>query len=255
MYYVYVLINPINNSPFYVGKGKGTRANIHTQTNKKGGYTENPYKDNVIKQILAEGKEPIVEYVFWTEKEEEAYSYEEQLIRTYGRKMYDDNGILTNLCVGNNPPHNPWSDERKFHHRQLMLGNQINKGRILSPDEKIKRSQGLKKAYETGKRIVTNEQRKILSKTHKGKKVTNETKKNMSIAAKKSHANWLGKTNEEIFGVEKAAEIRNKKLGILPYNTIPVTIEGVNYPSIKHAAISLGISEYKVKKYYVNKQV
>jgi hypothetical protein len=252
MYYVYVLINPITNSPFYVGKGKDDRASIHTIANKKGRHTENPYKDNVIKQILSEGKEPVIEYVFWSESEEEAYAHEEQLIRSYGRKMYDG-GILTNLCLGNNPPHNPWTEERRAHHRQLMLGNQINKGRALSSDEKAKRSQSLKKAYETGRRTITDEQRLIISETHKGKKITDQTKKNMSISAKKGHAHWVGKTNEEIFGTEKAAEIRNKKLGVLPSNSIPINIDGVSYPSIKHAATALGISEYKVKKYYVSK--
>jgi len=253
MYYVYVLINPNNNLPFYVGKGTGDRESHHTRENKKGNSTDNPYKDNIIKQILIEGKEPKIEYVFWTESENEAYEYEANLIKQYGRKMYDSNGILTNLCIGNNPPHNPWTQDRILAQRQKMLGNKINAGRRLSEEEKAKRSNGLKKAYETGRRKVTEQQRQIMSNTHKGKQISEETRKNMSEAAKKSKAHKVGKTNEDIFGVEKAAAIREKKKGILPSNSIPVNINGTIFPSMKHAAASLGISEYKVKKYYVDK--
>lgn len=81
MYYVYELQDPVTRIPFYVGKGKDRRAYYHTMRNKKGYYTENRYKDNVIRQILAFGKEPYIEFKFYSDDEESAYNHEEFLIK------------------------------------------------------------------------------------------------------------------------------------------------------------------------------
>lgn len=63
----------------------------------------------------------------------------------------------------------------------------------------------------------------------------------------------IGKTNEEIFGIEKAKEIREKKSKLKPPNCKTTTINGVIYQSIKEAATKLNTTEYKAKKLSDNK--
>jgi len=253
MYYVYLLKNPTTMLPFYVGKGKGKRAQYHILRNQKGKNTENPYKDHVIRQILNEGLSPIIEYVFWSNDEKMAYDFEEELIVKYGRKRYDPNGILTNLCKDNRPPHNEYSEERKQSYRERMLGNTLNKGRIQSQEEKDKRANSLQKAYNNGTRVVTNKMRESSRKTHSGKVVSDKTRKKQSDSAKINKAWRIGKTNEEIFGIEKAKEIREKKSKLKPPNCKTITINGVIYQSIREAATKLNTTEYKAKKLSDNK--
>jgi len=95
IYYVYQLIDPRNNKPFYIGKGKGNRAYSHNQF-KDG--NENPYKDRVIRRLHEQGLEPIVEIVNYFNDEQQAYDYEEHLTESIGL----DN--LTNMVVGARPP-------------------------------------------------------------------------------------------------------------------------------------------------------
>ena len=248
MFYVYILKDPRTNLPFYVGKGKNNRAYDHIKKNLQGKNTENPYKDHVVRQILAEGLMPIIEYVYKTDDEADAYNYETTLIKKYGRRRYDEHGILTNLCEDNRPPHDNYSEERRQKYRNNMLGNKINLGRKQSDDEKRKRSESLKRAYDTGKRKMSDETKAILSRTHKGKVVSEETRDKMKKSAKAAKANWKCKTITEILGLEKAANKAAKLSALPPPNRKPVSIDGIIYDSIRSAAIALGISEYKAKK-------
>lgn len=50
IYYVYKLINPETNLPFYVGKGKADRAESHLKLKSK---TDNPRKDKIILEIYS----------------------------------------------------------------------------------------------------------------------------------------------------------------------------------------------------------
>jgi len=94
-YYVYKLIDPRSSLVFYVGKGTGDRAYTHNQF-KDG--NNNYYKDKLIKDLHRQNLEPIVEIVKYFTNEQEAYSYEEQLIENIGI----DN--LTNITEGARPP-------------------------------------------------------------------------------------------------------------------------------------------------------
>ena len=94
-YYVYQLIHPKTNEPFYIGKGTGDRAYTHNEF-KDG--NDNTYKDRVIQKLHKEGLEPIVDIVKHFEKEQEAYEYEEALTESIGL----DN--LTNMVIGARPP-------------------------------------------------------------------------------------------------------------------------------------------------------
>lgn len=103
MYYVYELIDPRVNFPFYVGKGKNDRVYFHL-SEKSRAKTDNERKFNKIQKIRKEGYEPEIKIVKYFENEDDAYDYEEQLIKKYGRVRYDENGILMNICESSRPP-------------------------------------------------------------------------------------------------------------------------------------------------------
>jgi hypothetical protein len=94
-YYVYQLVDPRTNRPFYVGEGKGTRAWSHLTFNSG---CDNPHKDRIIKKIQALGLTVIVKFVKTDLIKEESIRYEAQLIEKIGL----DN--LTNICANANPP-------------------------------------------------------------------------------------------------------------------------------------------------------
>ena len=96
-YYVYLYIDPRTNLPFYVGKGIGDRKYYHlTETLET---TINKRKYYRIQSIRRAGLEPIIEERHSMLSEVIAYELEEKLIRQYGRKGYDQNGILMNISI------------------------------------------------------------------------------------------------------------------------------------------------------------
>ena len=95
-YYIYILIDPRNNQPFYVGKGTGNRAYQHIKL-KDG--NNNPYKDRKIKNILKENLEVKVDFLHTDiENETDAYLLEEQEIKRIGINN------LTNITANAQPP-------------------------------------------------------------------------------------------------------------------------------------------------------
>lgn len=95
IYYVYQLVDPRNNKPFYIGEGKGKRAWSHLSFQSR---CNNPHKDRVIKKIHSMGLEVIVIMLYENLTKEQARYYETKVIEEIGI----DN--LTNICKNANPP-------------------------------------------------------------------------------------------------------------------------------------------------------
>ena len=99
MYYVYVLIDPRNDQPFYVGKGKGKRVEAHYY-NWASDRMDNPYKSKKIEKLKKLGYQPKYEIVFEHTDAKLVYEEEKRLIAKWGRHRYDKGGILTNIRKG-----------------------------------------------------------------------------------------------------------------------------------------------------------
>lgn len=87
-FYVYQLIDPRDNKPFYVGKGKGKRMYSHL---KEKGFSK---KNKMIEEIKLAGLEVVCVTVKLFRTENAAYNYEKRLIKKIGREN------LTNLTDG-----------------------------------------------------------------------------------------------------------------------------------------------------------
>lgn len=115
-FYVYVLCRP-NGKPFYVGKGTRDRIFQHDAEARKGCDC---HKCRVIRKIWRNGGEIQRYKVFTTDDEQEAFSYERELIALHGRKNLANSTDGGDGCAG----------------------------RVLTPKERIHRSKAQHKRYE-----------------------------------------------------------------------------------------------------------
>ena len=151
MYYVYALIDPRSDLPFYIGKGKkkNNRHRDHFKESKKSNSNNHKiYKIDYIKSLNLDIPVKILEDNILDENT--AYDIETFYIKKYGRKNIDENGILTNICIDNRPPNQRGKKQSKTH-----LQN-----RIASYRKTIK---------ERGRKPRSVESRKALSELMKGK--------------------------------------------------------------------------------------
>lgn len=251
-YYVYKLIDPRNNTPFYVGKGKNSRAYKHLTNNSK---TCNPRKDKIINDIYSCGLEPIVDIFITNLDEKTAYTLEEKIIIELGRQDIDENGILANISLHSQPP------------------SQKGKKRTFTEDHKknlSKASKGKPKKYQTWQKGLTKEtDERIAQMAHNRSQIGNPHQKGMKYSQEriekvrkklegrvvpieqreKMSAAKKGKTWEEIFG-KKNAEKRRKtalKGGNHPNSKKIKTPDGI-FNSIAEAVKHFNISDYSIRK-------
>ena len=104
-FYVYALVDPRNNLPFYIGKGRGNRPARHF-AEARGSMTQwtNALKCRRLLAIERAGLKVLVVYLHQSLSETEAFNIETSIIRQYGR-LVDNTGCLTNILTeGNQGP-------------------------------------------------------------------------------------------------------------------------------------------------------
>lgn len=109
-YYVYEIVNPITNRPFYIGwtsRSGELRFKEHIRETRN--KVVNIDKVNIIKDILNQGAEPVFNIVFQTSDKGLSVKKETELIEYHGR--IKDGGILTNISKGGE--HHIVSDDTK----------------------------------------------------------------------------------------------------------------------------------------------
>lgn len=121
-YYVYLLINPITNEIFYIGKGKGKRAEDHLKENKKG-IISNVNKHRVINEIIKNGFSYEI-VLFETDLEEnKALMIEKEMIKALKSLItnkskgflskHDANQEKAKIILRNIIPYEDWIAKRK----------------------------------------------------------------------------------------------------------------------------------------------
>lgn len=95
-FYVYELIDPVDEVVFYVGKGSGERAYQHAK-DARAGKIGNGFKHAKIIAIQGAGFDVKVKFVATELSEREALRIERQMIHAL-------KDTLTNIAMGNNPP-------------------------------------------------------------------------------------------------------------------------------------------------------
>ncbi len=102
-YYVYALVDPRTNQPFYIGKGKRYKSgNERAEVHLTPAHKANRFKRARIDEIRTDGIEPKIEYIERNMDETSAYELEVSLIDKYGR--IKTGGILTNIARDRRPP-------------------------------------------------------------------------------------------------------------------------------------------------------
>lgn len=98
-YYVYVLIDPRSNQPFYVGKGVGDRMYYHERAVVRKYADATKPHHNRIEQILREGFAITYDKILVGVTEGQALNRERELIKQYGRAA-KGKGPLLNFAAG-----------------------------------------------------------------------------------------------------------------------------------------------------------
>lgn len=126
-FYVYLYRDPRPNKrdqPIYVGKGGSKlRAESHWR-----GRTKNIILKRILAKIKADGLEPIIEIIAWTDSEDSAHSLEKSLISKYGR-IDLKTGPLANLTGGGE---GGWG--RKHSKKRIEQMRQYSLGRKHTPE-------------------------------------------------------------------------------------------------------------------------
>lgn len=118
-YYVYDLIDPRTNEPFYVGKGQGDRIYNHVSMIRNNKRDHNGPKCDRILEILDEGLEVIHKIVEYFDTEPDALRFERDRIRLIGRAI-DKTGPLLNIKRGDEKPR---KTERPINQCDFCTGN------------------------------------------------------------------------------------------------------------------------------------
>ena len=91
-FYVYQLRLECSELPFYIGKGKNSRKDVHLQ---EWSLKKRSHKNNVINKAMREGVKVVAEILHENLTEEQAFAKEIELIAFYGRRI---NGGMLDQC-------------------------------------------------------------------------------------------------------------------------------------------------------------
>ena len=203
-FYVYLYKYP-SGLPFYVGLGTGKRWRIHLYKARTGGRDYNSYKQNIIKKILSQGQEPIIEKVVDCVDREFAALVEQEVITKYKRRS--EGGLLVNMTDGGDGIF-VLDDEAEQRRRASLRAAECdtrfkkgvpasNKGVPMSEETKEKcRQAQLGNKYALGTKH-TEQTRANMSAAHKGQACPMKGKKHSPESIEKMRLAHTGKVSKK----------------------------------------------------------
>lgn len=220
-YYVYQYVDPRTNKPFYIGKGEGKRYLRHLTETKDN--TENYKKWAYIQGLRNKGLEPIVEKIQENMTQDAAYNLETILIKKYGRKGIDEDGILTNILLDARPPCAKGRTISEEHKTRISVANS-GKNNAMSGLKWFRSEDGKKSFSEK----MSGENNPFYGKTHSkeqkekwknmergmsGKKHSKKTKEKMSKTqtGKPVSEETKKKISKTLTGREQSEETKKKR--------------------------------------------
>lgn len=272
MWIVYSLLNPLKPvlcepgfEPFYTGKGVESRPSTHLKEVQRGAEVKNKHRANTIKLILRNGLTPIIHVERHFDNEQEAYTFERQVIAKYGRA---DLGLgpLTNQTEGGEGPLGRiFTDSyrkklsvagKRAHAEGKMEANVkafISAGNVASrtPSARAKNSAtrtGKKRSVETRARLVTARQKFIATLTEQERKEHFGT-----MRGKKHKAASLRKMSTSITTACATPETKARRsaanIGSNNPRAKQCELLGVTYGTISEASVAVGWHRKKVKSH------
>ncbi len=169
-----MLIDPLTNLPFYVGKGTNKRPLQHYTLVSNNKRTASLRLTSFIKKMIADKREPIIKVMLETKNNNEALALETQLILQYGRIDYEDNGILLNHRLAQID----WSGKQHTVESKAKI-SKAKKGKPISPENKLRlQTMNIGRTLPPRSEAWKNKQRE----SHLGRKDSPETFINKSNA-------------------------------------------------------------------------
>jgi hypothetical protein len=162
-FYTYILVNSLDNQPFYVGKGSGTRMYQHLREATRSTFTKRSVHCKILSILSQKGKIKYEKFV--AKNEQAAFDKEKDFIATYGRKDIGT-GILCNLSDGGEGSTNinPESVKRRAEKHRGMKRSEKAKQNMKEAQLRII----AERVAKTGNK-VSDASRKKMSKSRKGK--------------------------------------------------------------------------------------
>jgi hypothetical protein len=206
VYYVYYLVNPETDVPFYVGKGQGNRCKQHLTVNPK--KSRNRRLTGHIKNLREKGLEPKIVKIKENMKEIDAYELEEEKIIEYGRIGFDEGGILLNIFISIRPErrcgeYNGFYGKQHTKETKKKIGD-ANRGRTHKEETKQKMSEKRKGVPKT------EEHKRKIGEKSRGRSPSQETRqklKEQSLKEENLRKNIESKQKEYIVTTPDGEEI------------------------------------------------
>ena len=250
IFYVYIYKHPDTLLPFYVGKGKGNRYKVHLKLYKS---DPNGYKKNIIRQILNEGKTPLIEFYAKDISEEEAFKLECDLIEKYGRRD-QPNGLLCNMTPGGEGSSEGIPYKRTEEHRKNLSNMRKNSSWYYNTEtlesRSIKHNECIPDGFIKGRdgtnwSSTKNGMHGVERSPEFAQKMSEWHKAHPDHGKQLIGRSYHTKESKLIISQKHKESYKNGRIANCAKS---VTIDGVKYNSMRDAEKATGLSQYKLRQ-------
>lgn len=248
-FYVYQLINPKTNLPFYIGKGQYNRMYAHETTTLNNKIpNNNKLLFYTIKKILRESGEIQYKKILENLSESAALKLEIEEIKKFGRKN-DKTGILCNLTTGGEGI-SGYKHTQKTKKSMTVEAKKPNRIQISTKNLKtaIEKNIGKRKLHKSHDLIVNLYTTMSIKKVQKKLKCDFITLKNYLVEHNLYVPNKNRKLSEQTKNKMKISNLGKRARKIEQYDLCGVLIK--TFESITQACCSIGLNKFNISSIY-----